>query len=252
MALRDLGILAFFKIYLWGLQLKKLGATAEQRDQGNVVVLDPENRVKPLAKQSDRAKAEVYLSAIRVELYSFDERYLRLLAQGDRATQEHFVDYFKRLLRIKLRGRKLVPPDVEDVQQETLLRVLVAVRSGDVRHAERLGPYVNSVCNNVLKEKYRDIVRNHHVDLDSVDVADGGADLEGGMIAKEKAKMVHKTLSKLPARDQTILKAVLQGRDKDQICQELGIDRSYLRVLTHRASTNFREQYRKASRSARA
>jgi RNA polymerase sigma-70 factor (ECF subfamily) len=232
--------------------LKKLDASAEQRSQGNVMVLDPENRVKPLTKQLDRAKAEVYLSAIRVELYSFDEKYLQLLAQGDRATQEHFVAYFKRLLRIKLRGRKLGSADIEDVQQETLLRVLVAVRSDDVRHAERLGPYVNSVCNNVLKEKYRDIVRNHHVDLDSVDVADGGADLEGGMIAKEKAKMVHKTLGKLPARDQKILEAVLQGRDKDQICQELGIDRGYLRVLTHRASTNFKEYYKKAGRGAGA
>jgi FixJ family two-component response regulator len=64
--------------------------------------------------------------------------------------------------------------------------------------------------------------------------------------------MVHKTLGKLPARDQTILKAVLQGRDKDQICQELGIDRGYLRVLTHRASTNFRELYKKTGKGAGA
>jgi RNA polymerase sigma-70 factor, ECF subfamily len=231
-------------------QLKKLDAYAEQRGQGNVTVLDPEYRKKALAKQSDRARAEVYLSAIRVEFYSFDENYLRLLRQGDRATQEHFVAYFTRLLRIKLRSRKLTQADIEDVHQETLLRVLVAVRTKVVQQPERLGPYVNSVCNNVLHETYRGIVRNHHVDLDSVDVPDCGADLEGGMIAKEKVKMVHKTLDKLTARDQTILRAVLQGRDKDQVCQELGIERGYLRVLTHRASASFKEQYKKRNGSS--
>lgn len=227
--------------------MKKLDAHADQRGQSNVMVLDPESRARTLAKPTGRAKAEVYLSAIRVELYSFDENYLRLLAASDRATQEHFVTYFTRLLRIKLRGRKLGQAEIEDVYQETLLRVLLAVRNGEVRQPERLGPYVNSVCNNVLFEKYRDLARNHHVDLDSVDVPDVAADLEVGMIAKEKAKMVHKTLSKLPARDRKIMLAVLQGRDKDKLCQELGIDRGYLRVLTHRATANFKEQFKKGN-----
>lgn len=231
--------------------MKKLDAHADQRDQSNVTVLDPEYRARTLAKPSGRAKAEVYLSAIRVELYSFDENYLRLLAASDNATQAHFVTYFTRLLRIKLRSRKLGQAEIEDVYQETLLRVLLAVRKGEVRQPERLGPYVNAVCNNVLFEKYRDLVRNHHVDLDSVDIPDAGADLELGMIAKEKAKMVRKTLSKLSARDRKILQAALQGRDKDELCRELGIDRSYLRVLTHRATANFKEHYKKANGSGR-
>lgn len=231
--------------------MKKLDAYADQRGQSNVTVLDPEYRARTLAKASGHAKAEVYLSAIRVELYSFDENYLRLLAASDNATQGHFVTYFTKLLRIKLRSRKLAQAEIDDVYQETLLRVLLAVRNGEVRQPERLGPYVNAVCNNVLFEKYRDITRNHHVDLDSVDVPDAAADLELGMIAKEKAKMVHKTLSKLPARDRKILQAVFQGRDKDELCRELGIDRSYLRVLTHRAITNFKEQYKKGNGSGR-
>jgi len=233
------------------LELKKLEAHAEQRGQSNVTVLDPERRNKALAKPLGHAKPEVYLCATRVELYSFDENYFRLLRQGDRATQEHFVAYFTRLLRVKLRSRKLSPEDIEDVRQETLLRVLVAVRSGEVRQPDRLGPYVNSVCNNVLHEKYREICRNHHVDLDSVDVPDGGADLEGRMLAKEKVKMVHKTLSKLSARDSAVLRAVLQGRDKDEICAELGIDRGYLRVLMHRANSNFKELYQRKNGSGR-
>ena len=33
-----------------------------------------------------------------------------------------------------------------------------------------------------------------------------------------------------------------EGRDKDQICRDLEVDRDYLRVLLHRAKNHFREQ----------
>ena len=33
-----------------------------------------------------------------------------------------------------------------------------------------------------------------------------------------------------------------EGRDKDQICRDLEVDRDYLRVLLHRAKNHFRER----------
>jgi RNA polymerase sigma-70 factor (ECF subfamily) len=38
---------------------------------------------------------------------------------------------------------------------------------------------------------------------------------------------------------------LLDERDKDEICVELGVDRDYLRVLLHRAKGSFRTMYSK-------
>ena len=233
--------------------MEKLNAHARPRQRGNVTVFDPRRRTNGSGNVPSHANAEVYLSAKTVQFYQFDENYLRRLRQGDPATQKHFVSYFNKLLRIKLRGKKMSVEDINDVQQETLLRVLVAIRTGEVHQPERLGSFVNSTCNNVLHEWYRDEIRNRHVDLDSVDFPDGNSDLEAQIMSRERAGRVQAVIAKLPERDQRILRALLQGRDKDEICREVGVDRKYLRVLMHRAIANFREQYRKdTSRIGRA
>lgn len=194
-----------------------------------------------------RVKGEVYLCATPVELYPFDESYMERLRREDGATQTHFAQYFGRLLRIKLRSHKLPPHAIGDVQQETFCRVLDAVRSGDVHQPDRLGAYVNSVCNNVLLEYFRDVGREQHDDIDSVDAPDVAADLEAHMISDERAEIVHQIMNRLPERDQAVLRGILLGRDKDEVCRELGVDRGYLRVLVHRAMVNFRELYKEIS-----
>lgn len=191
-----------------------------------------------------RANGEVYLSATPVELYPFDENYMELLRRRDRATQDHFFGYFGRLLRIKLRSRKLPVHVIQDVQQETFLRVMVAVYTGEVRQPERLGSYVNSVCNNILFEHYRLLSREQHVDLEAADGPDAAADLEARMIADQRTQSVHMTLDHLSDTQATILRAVLLDRDKDEVCRELDVTRDYLRVLTHRAIETFRTRYK--------
>jgi RNA polymerase sigma-70 factor (ECF subfamily) len=41
-----------------------------------------------------------------------------------------------------------------------------------------------------------------------------------------------------------LLKAIfLDERDRDEVCQEFGVDRDYLRVLLHRAKQEFKTEY---------
>jgi len=42
--------------------------------------------------------------------------------------KHHFVAYFEQLLRIKLRARALASDKVEDLRQETFIRVIAALR----------------------------------------------------------------------------------------------------------------------------
>jgi DNA-directed RNA polymerase specialized sigma24 family protein len=61
--------------------------------------------------------------------FQFDQDYLQRLRARDSATEEHFIAFFAPRLKIKLRQRHMCPELIKDVQQETFLRVLMAVRS---------------------------------------------------------------------------------------------------------------------------
>jgi len=175
-----------------------------------------------------------------LELYSFDEEYVRRLQAGIPETQRHFVAYFRELILMKGRTRSMPRDLIEDVCQETFVRVLSSLRRGDVLHPERLGAFVNSVCNNVLREHYRSSNRAENMDP-GFDVADNSIDLDRALISQQAQRLVQDILGKMKERDRKILRAVfLEELDKDQVCREYGVDRTYLRVLLHRAKQQFR------------
>jgi len=189
-----------------------------------------------------------------VELYSFDEAYVRRLREGDPSTEMHFVAYFTQLLGIKLRARRLAPEIVEDLRQETFIRVLRALRSeGGLRQPDRLGAFVNSVCNNILQEHYRSASRMQPVEEAHLESPGKILNLESLIITEEARKQVRLILAGIPSRDRDLLRAMFfEEKDKDEICRQFGVDRDYLRVLFHRARDRFRqamqnEQARKPS-----
>ena len=185
----------------------------------------------------------------RLQFTAFDAPYLERLQRGDARTEQHFADYFGELLRLKLRSRLSSKEAVDDVRQETFVRVLALVRAKNgVRQPERLGALVNSVCNHVLQEHYRS-----HRRIDSSleeeperSFVDEGVSVSGLFEVDETERVVRKILGDLPERDRRLLQAVLlEERDKDQVCAELGLSRDYLRVLVHRAKQSFKSSYRK-------
>ena len=184
----------------------------------------------------------------RVQLFAFDDSYLELLRAGDFRTQQHFVSYFSELMHLKLRSRLRSEQAIEDVRQETFTRVFAALRSGGgLREPARLGAFVNSTCNNVLLESYRSSSRNTSLEEeDSNHLPDRGVDALSALIQKQAADNVRRVIDDLPERDRRLLKEVfLEERNKDEVCDEFGVDRNYLRVLLHRAKRNFRALYLK-------
>ena len=182
-----------------------------------------------------------------VDFFSFDKAYVDRLRDGDTATEHHFFVYFDKLLEIKLRARAIRPDKVEDLKQDTFIRVIAAVRKkGGVRQPERFGAFVNSICNNVLLENYRSLRKNQQMDDAHEEIPDKVLGLEGMMVSKQCSDQVRKILSGLPARDRELLRAVfLEEKDKDAVCLDIGVDRNYLRVLLHRAKVKFKAVYEK-------
>jgi len=184
-----------------------------------------------------------------LQFTAFDASYLERLQRGDARTEQHFAAYFSELIRLKLRSRLNSKEAVEDVRQETFVRVLALVRAKDgIRQPERLGALVNSVCNHVLLEHYRS-----HSRIDSsIDeeperaFIDEAINVSGLFEVDETERAVRKILSDLPERDRRLLQCVLlEERDKDEVCAELGLSREYLRVLVHRAKKSFKAIYMK-------
>ena len=183
-----------------------------------------------------------------MQFQAFDESYVERLRSGDFRTQEHFVAYFSELIQLKLRARLRTPQAIEDVRQETFVRVFSALRSpGGIRQPERLGPYVNSICNNVLMEHYR--ATSHDTPLEDEteqDFADTVIDIVGAVAARQMEEKVREILDEMPERDRRLIRAVfIEERDKDEVCREFGVDRDYLRVLLHRAKQTFKSHYLK-------
>jgi len=183
-----------------------------------------------------------------VELYSFDDAYLKRLRERDFPTEQHFVAYFRKLLVIKLRSRLRGSEAVEDIAQETFLRVFKAMSSErGIRQPERLGAFVNSFCNNVLQEFYRSSGHGTQLDEDTPEPIDQVLDLDGFLVSKQTREQVREVLALLPEKDRQLLRAIfLEEKEKDQVCKEFGVDRDYLRVLLHRAKNNFRVFYEKS------
>ncbi len=185
---------------------------------------------------------------------TFDASYVSKLRDGDPPTEQHFVAYFGELMGLKLRPRLRMPEQIEDVKQETFSRTLSLIRSeGGLRHAERLGPLVNSICNNVLMEQYRASGRAEALEDGVAErLVETTADALSQVITDDTRELVRRVLNGLTERDRSLLRAVfLEERDKDEVCAELGVDRDYLRVLLHRAKASFRAVYSKRVKTAK-
>jgi RNA polymerase sigma factor (sigma-70 family) len=186
-----------------------------------------------------------------MELFTFDDEYVRRLREGDRWTEEHFHSYFQQLLLIKLRRRLPSQDAIDDVRQTVFARVIEALRSpdGGIRDGRKLGSYVNSFCTRVLFEHYRKANRTEPLTDEHLEVVTL-EDVVKALLSAEEAKHVRLVMADLPGRDAQILRAhFFDQRHPDEICREMGIDRGYLRVLLHRAKDKFRKSWhRKVTR----
>lgn len=198
------------------------------------------------ATQGNVILASSQLPETGLQFHTFDEGYVENLRAGDAATQEHFVSYFTDLLHLKLRSRLRSPHAIEDVRQETFARVLASLRKEhSLRQPERLGAFVNSVCNNVLLEHYRSVARTQPLETEGQpDPPAVGPNVLEVLAAGQLGEKVREILLKMPTRDRAVLKAVfLDEKDREEVCREFGVDREYLRVLLFRAKQDFKTEY---------
>ena len=88
---------------------------------------------------------------------------------------------------------------------------------------------------------------------DTPDEPDRAIDSETLLIDRERRAQVRALLEQMSDKNRKLLTAVfLEERSPDEVCNEMGIDRNYLRVLLFRARTQLKQAVKKDSRSRSA
>ena len=130
---------------------------------------------------------------------------------------------------------------MEDVLQETFKRLFTHFRSGkSLNNPASLPAFVHVVCQNVTLEMLRFHRRHENFEENAPEPLDPGPDPENQAVASERREGVRKLLGQLPAKDQELLRRLLDGQDREAVCKALRVDRAYLRVLLHRALERYK------------
>ena len=165
------------------------------------------------------------------------------LLQGDPAVARAFERHFGRLLRVKIRLRNggAGAAYLDDIVQETLARVLAALRDGKVEDLERLGGFVSRTGDHVLSESQRLRARFAPLEAHNEPVTGRDGDADEQLVLQERVRLADHLMALLPDRDREILRAVFFDElDKDEVCRRFHIDRDHLRVVVCRAKERLR------------
>jgi RNA polymerase sigma-70 factor, ECF subfamily len=177
----------------------------------------------------------------RFPYHLFDEAYIRTLQNRDPETENHFVAYFSKAIQLKLRCRLRYQDLVDDVLQETFRRLFTYFRSGKtLNNPASLPAFVHKVCDNVMYEQLRFQKRHEYFEENAPEPLDPGPDPEDQVVTSQKRAGVRRILQLLPAKDQELLRRLLEGQDRGAVCKALSVDRDYLRVLLHRALERYK------------
>jgi len=177
---------------------------------------------------------------------AFDREYLERLIARDPAVEEHFVRHFGELIRMVVMARAGSRRLVEDVRQETFLRVLEILRKqGGLDRPERLGSFVYSVCRRVLAEQLR-----QQGPAAQSRGPDGPLDpgyrmlIDERLVRQEHKRRLERLLEELSPVERKALRMVFwEDRDRAEVCAELGLSQDYLRVILCRAKARLRSSF---------
>jgi RNA polymerase sigma-70 factor (ECF subfamily) len=156
------------------------------------------------------------------------------IASGDGAAEAAVVEHFAPRVRAMLRARLRQPEAVRDLTQDTLVAVLLALRKGQLREADRLPAFVHGVARNLANNHLRGEVRRAEGPLDD----DVVGRLAGASSAEheERRALVARALEAIAPADREVLQLTLvDGLHPREIAQRLSLTSDAVRQRKTRA-----------------
>src|SRR5262245_6462790 len=121
----------------------------------------------------------------------------------DPSAEEEFVRFFSDRIAVLVNNRTHDPDTVRDLTQEILLAAVLAIRDGQLRHAERLAAFVYGTARNVINNHLRTRSRLPKEDpIDDDGLAEAG--IADPVEDIERGALVQRALAGLDSTDRRI------------------------------------------------
>ena len=173
---------------------------------------------------------------------AFDHQYIERLRSGCALTAAHFSHHFSRLLNIVLRKYVRQTDLIDDIRQETLLRVLQIARREDFE-AQHFEAFVLRTARLVSYEMMRAEHRYCPPSENAPEPADTRPTPEALAMGDASTRKASEAFADMEGRDGGILTMMFaEEADRTEICQRFGLSKSYLRVVIHRARVRFQQK----------
>jgi RNA polymerase sigma-70 factor, ECF subfamily len=132
-------------------------------------------------------------------------------------------------------------PDVDDIVQETLARLVKAAQEQKIQNTEAVGAFLNGVCRNVILEYRR---RNMRDEPMPEVVPEPPGNRIGDADLFELRQAIAQGLNQLSERDRRILRSFyIEEKSKEEIQEQTGLTEENFRVVLCRAKERFRAIY---------
>lgn len=155
------------------------------------------------------------------------------------AAESELIDRFWQRVRL-LAVRKLGDPTAaEDVAQETLRRVIEAVRQDRIRNPDALPAFVLQTARHVCSHRLRDSHRRskkYHLFRREPEENPSPRDPVASLVSRERREAVREALARLSDSDRTLLRRFFyEGHETREVASDLDLEAGTVRVRKHRA-----------------
>jgi RNA polymerase sigma factor (sigma-70 family) len=177
-----------------------------------------------------------------------DSELVSNVEHGDKVAEGALYERYSSRVYFLALGELHSREDAEDVRAETFLRVIQALRQGQLRKPDSLPSYIVGIALNVIREFNRKRFGTEPLDDRELEEnADRSA--ESVFLDKETQRSIMDVANQMNPRDREFLRMFYYDElPKDEIARALGVREERLRLIKSRALKRFREVYEKLKR----
>ena len=184
-----------------------------------------------MEQQRNDAAKEAAHAACDVDL-------IERIRSGDRSAEAMLYQrYSERVYYVALK-RLRSASDAEDVRSETFVRVLGAIREGQLRQPAAFASFCFRTLDNVASEMERHSQRTGELAFEPA--APAGREF----LDEDVKSAIHRTIARLKPREREFLRMYYYDElPKEEIARRTGIPQERVRLLKSRTLKSFREYY---------
>jgi RNA polymerase sigma factor (sigma-70 family) len=150
------------------------------------------------------------------------------IRRRESSAQEEFVNLYRRPIQAIATVRTGDPEAAQDICQDVLIAVLMAIERNQIREPDKLSAYVHGVARNLINKFLCLRASRRETDIDLIEIP--GANFLDEVGAKERKRLVVSVLRGFSALDQQILLlSWVDGHTLKDVARKLGISHATAR-----------------------